>query len=93
MKLKGTLVLLAGRQAQTLQPDSLAEVGASASHGSMMLCGLEEEGTLPQMTFPTQSCEVLYPCLNVRKPNSAAHRRKDLYQEMSVGGEGKAVFI
>lgn len=60
-EMKATLVLLAGRQAQTLQPDSLAEAGASASHGSMMLWGPEEEGALPQMTFPTQSCEVLYP--------------------------------
>lgn len=60
-EMKATLVLLAGRQAQTLQSDSLAEAGASASHGSMMLWGPEEEGTLPQMTFPTQSCEILYP--------------------------------
>ena len=87
---KATLVLLDGRQVQTLLPDSLAEAGASASHGSRMLWGPEEEGTFPQMTLPTQSCKILYPFVwmywNQIQLLTAG---KTYTQEMSVGGKGK----
>ena len=87
---KATLVLLAGRQAQTLLPDSLAEAGASASHGSRTLWGPEEEGTFPQMTLPTQSCEILYPFVRMYWNQIQLLTAEKTYtQEMSVGGKGK----